>query len=461
MADRQHLDHQPLGWSCGESAMVLAERRVPRYTSYPTAPHFTPEVGPATYLTWLAELAPETTLSLYLHVPYCIALCHYCGCHTKAVRRRNPIDSYADRLIDEIVLVGRSTASRRIMHLHWGGGTPSILGPERLIAIAAKLNEVFDLRSIRTHAIELDPRYVSQSLVLALKAMGINRVSLGVQDFTPRVQQAIGRVQPIDVVKNAVALLRDAGIDQINFDLMYGLPQQMAQDIQRNMLLAASFKPQRIALFGYAHVPWFRHQQRLIDEATLPGPLERMQQFEMARDLLTALGYQPVGLDHFAYPSDDLAIAARAGTLRRNFQGYTTDDAEALIGVGSSAIGRLPQGFVQNASETGAYSRALLNGKLATKKGIVFLPEDQLRGRVIERLMCDLRVDLQAIAGDSAAHLASELDSLKPLQAEGLLCIERFHVRVTEKGRPFARLVAAAFDPYFGKSDAARHAVAV
>jgi oxygen-independent coproporphyrinogen-3 oxidase len=243
---------------------------------------------------------------------------------------------------------------------------------------------------------------------------------------------------------------------------MYGLPRQSVKDIRRNVALAASLSPNRIALFGYAHVPWFRSQQRLIDTASLPGPAERLAQMEAAREALVSFGFQPLGLDHFALPDDDLAVAARTRRLRRNFQGYTTDDAAALIGLGASSIGRLPQGYAQNAPDIGGYSRAIAAGRLATTRGIAISADDRLRGAVIERLMCDLEVDLSVVARDhgSGEALAEECEALQPLIAQEIVRVDGSKVVVTESGRPFVRLVAASFDAHLRRSER-RHSTAV
>lgn len=444
-------------------SLLNAERSVPRYTSYPTAPHFTPEIGPDRYASWLAALPSHATLSLYLHVPYCTAICNYCGCHTRAVRRQDPLERYAGRLLREIELVGEATGARRVTHLHWGGGTPSILGEGQIRRIVDRLAAIFDLLELREHAFELDPRYVSVALAKALADSGVNRASLGAQDFSSHVQQAIGRIQPFDSVAAAVATLRDAGIERINLDLMYGLPFQSVEDVRRNAELAASLHPQRVAIFGYAHVPWLKANQRLIDQAALPGASERIAQAQAAADILLQHGYVPIGLDHFARPNDDLAVAMRAGRLQRNFQGYTTDAADALIGLGASAIGRLPQGFLQNLPDIAGYSRMLDAGGFATAKGLALSPDDRLRGQIIERLMCDMSVDLDAInAPDSAQEvdLSPELNSLLPLARDGIVRIAGRKVTMTEQGRPFVRLVAAAFDAYLASSRA-RHSIAV
>src|SRR6266516_2600229 len=422
------------------NALALAEHKVPRYTSYPTAPHFSAAIGPETYADWLAALPAAATLSLYIHVPYCAQLCLYCGCHTKMVRRPEPLRAYAEKLAGEIALLARHLGGRKILHIHWGGGTPSILGPAALIDLTARLRERFDLSQVREHAIELDPRRVDRALAQALAQIGFNRVSLGVQDFAPQVQEAIGRVQPFETVSRAVRMLREVA------------------------RAAATLQPRRIALFGYAHVPWLKPHQRLINAAALPGAGERLDQAEAARTMLLALGYEAIGLDHFALPDDDLAIAARAGRLRRNFQGYTTDGADALIGLGASAIGRLPQGFVQNTPAIRAYSAAIDAGRPATARGIALSEEDRIRGRIIERILCDFEVDLDAIAGEvkgsSRGRFEPELEALALLQRQGLVEREAQRIRVTGQGQPFVRVVAAAFDVYL-REGKARHSLAV
>jgi oxygen-independent coproporphyrinogen-3 oxidase len=440
--------------------LALAERNVPRYTSYPTAPHFSAAVGPDTYAEWLAALPRAATISLYIHVPFCTELCHYCGCNTRAVRRREPVESYAERLIDEIALFG-ALAGRKLTHLHWGGGTPSILGPAWLETIAAKLASLFDLSALKEHAIELDPRRLDKPLVRSLRAIGVTRASLGVQDASPHVQRAIGRVQPFEEVERAAAWLREAGIENLNIDLMYGLPEQRVRDVARSAELAAALSPQRLALFGYAHVPWFKTHQRLIDEKALPGLSERLEQAQVAAETLQSLGYLPIGLDHFALPDDELALAARERRLHRNFQGYTTDTADALIGLGASAIGKLPQGFAQNAPDLAGYARAVQAGRLATVRGLALSDDDRLRWTIIERLMCDLAVDLDARAGEgAAARFAAELGQLAALADEGLVMIDGARIAVTEPGRPYVRIAASVFDAYLAAGQK-RHSVAV
>jgi len=440
------------------TALALAERNVPRYTSYPTAPHFSKTVGPELYGEWLSKLPRDASLSIYIHVPFCTELCFYCGCHTKAVRKREPVDAYAQQLLDEIALLDR-VGGRKLTHLHWGGGTPSILGPAWLEVIAAKLASRFDLSALKEHAIELDPRRIDRALVRSLAAIGVNRASLGVQDVSPEVQRVIGRVQPFELVERAAEWLREANIANLNIDLMYGLPQQSVRDVARSAELAASLGPQRLALFGYAHVPWFKSHQKLIDQASLPGLAERLEQAQVAAETLIGLGYESVGLDHFALPADELCMAARERRLRRNFQGYTTDNADALIGLGASAIGRMPQGFVQNAPDLAGYSRAVAAGHFPIVKGLTLSDDDRLRSDIIERLMCDLELDLDRFGG-GAAGFAGELAALAPLAEQGLLRIDASRITVTTAGRPYVRIAAAAFDTYLAASQK-RHSVAV
>ncbi|MCS6892155.1 MAG: oxygen-independent coproporphyrinogen III oxidase [Rhodovarius sp.] len=433
--------------------LVLAERQVPRYTSYPTAPHFHPGIGPREYADWLAALPAEATLSLYLHVPFCQAMCAYCGCHTKVVRRPEPIEAYLAALLAEIELVSDATAARRVTHLHWGGGTPTMLGLPGMAQVMEALARRFDLSALAEHAIELDPRAMTEETARGLAGLGTNRASLGVQDFNAAVQRAIGRIQPYDVVAAAVEHLRRHGIRSINLDLMYGLPLQDREGLLRSLELAHGLAPDRIALFGYAHVPWMKKHQRLIEEGTLPGPQARLMQAEAARSLLLGLGYMGVGLDHFARPEDELARAAREGRLRRNFQGYTTDAADALIGLGASAIGRLPQGFVQNRPDLRAYRAAIAAGRFATQRGKALSADDLLRGAIIERLMCDFAVEVDR------AMLEEVRPRLAPLAEQGIVTLRGGRIVVTAEGRPFVRLVAAAFDAYLDQ--AGRHSAAV
>jgi oxygen-independent coproporphyrinogen-3 oxidase len=433
------------------------DRPVPRYTSYPTAPHFHDGIGRHDYREWLAELPSDVRLSLYLHVPFCHELCWYCGCHTTVARRYHPVAEYRDLLLREIDLVGATIGGRRpVRHIHFGGGTPTMLAPDDLRLLGGRLRARFDLEDAAEFAVEIDPRRLTRETVDALAATGVNRASLGVQDVNPEVQLAINRWQPFTVVERAVDWLRTAGIDGINFDLMYGLPRQTTARVRASVDAALALRPSRVALFGYAHVPWMKRHQRLIDEAALPDAAQRAAQFEAAGARLQEAGYVAIGLDHFALPEDSLAVAQREGRLHRNFQGYTTDDGAALLGFGASAIGSLPQGYVQNAVPILKYRDAIRGGRLATARGIRISADDRLRRGIIERLMCDFAVDLNG----SARSLAAELEALEPFRADGLLTVDEGVIRVESAGRPLIRTICAVFDAHL-QQGLARHSRAV
>jgi len=445
------------------AALALAERSAPRYTSYPTAPHFSTEIGDAEMRAWLGALDAEASLSLYFHVPFCTAICSYCGCHTKALRQDAPLTAYKETLLREVELTARTTRARCVTSIHWGGGTPSILGPSRFGEIAERVRELFAVSKETEHSIELDPRILDAPLVEALARAGVNRASLGVQDLNPHVQEASGRVQPYEVVERAVELLRAGGIAAINLDLMYGLPRQSVADVERTASLAAGLSPARLAVFGYAHVPWFKTHQKLIDAAALPGAAERLAQAAAVRATLEREGYEAIGLDHFARPSDPLAVAAKNGHMRRNFQGYTIDQADALLPFGVSSIGRLPQGYVGNATDIAGWRRAVEADCFAVTRGLAFTTEDRARGDIIERLMCDFSVDYGAIArnyGFAEDAFDAAQAPLAALAADGVVTIDGRCVTVTPRGQPFMRLAAAAFDAYLERN-AARHTAAV
>ncbi len=437
---------------------------VPRYTSYPTAPHFHPGITGETYLGWLGDLPAEARLSLYLHVPFCAQMCWYCGCHTKVVRRYEPVADYAESLVQEAELIAAALPpGPRAVQLHWGGGTPTMLSGDDFRRLTDRLRAAFRFDEGMEIAVEVDPRTLDADKAHALAAARVTRASLGVQDFTAAVQRAINRVQPYEVVARSVELLREAGVGSINFDLMYGLPRQWVADLLRSIDLAVSLGPDRIALFGYAHVPWMKSHQRLITESELPKETARWAQSEAAAARLEALGYLRVGLDHFARPDDPLAQALSQDRLRRNFQGYTDDPAEALIGLGASAIGSLPQGYVQNAVPIKDYRAAVAAGQPAVRRGCRLSDDDRLRRAVIETLMCRLKVDLAGLcAGHDAtpADFAEEIAALDVMAADGLVEIEGSEIRVTEAGRPLVRSAAAVFDRYL-KAGTARHSRAV
>jgi oxygen-independent coproporphyrinogen-3 oxidase len=441
-----------------------AARPTPRYTSYPTAPHFLPDFPEAQYRRWLEQTDPRQPISLYLHVPFCRRMCWYCGCNMKLAARYAPVADYVTTLLAEIDLVAQTLGSRRsVSHLHWGGGTPTSLTPDDFARVMQALGERFAIAAGAEIAIETDPRTLTDEMIARLGAEGVTRASFGVQEFDPQVQQAINRIQTPDMVARAVDGLRRAGIANINFDLIYGLPHQTAATLTRTIELCAAMRPDRVALFGYAHVPWMARNQRMIDEAALPDAAARAVQAQAAEQALQAAGYESIGIDHYALPNDTLALAARNGALRRNFQGYTTDAAETLIGLGATAIGRTRSGYVQNIAETGAWARAVQAGHLPVAKGRAISEEDRLRGHVIERIMCDGAVDCGA-AGDRFGAPAGWCDEalceLAPLERDGVLERNGAAIRLDPRARPLARVVAAAFDTHLAAGKG-RHAATV
>ena len=439
-------------------------RPVPRYTSYPTVPHFSDRIGRSDYIAWLEALDPSKPISLYLHVPYCRQLCWYCGCNMKLAKRDAPVLSYAATLMREIRLLARCLPDRMTVgHLHWGGGTPTALTPDALSVAMETIRGDFDLAPDAEIAIESDPRTLTAAMIRRIGHLGFTRVSFGVQEFNPKVQAAINRVQPPDMVRNAVDRFRQVGVRGINFDLIYGLPHQTVATLSETILRCVEMRPDRLALFGYAHVPWMAKKQRLIDADALPGPAERLEQSETAADLIRRAGYIAVGLDHFALPDDELAQAAASGTLRRNFQGYTTDSAAALLGVGTTSISKTPRGFVQNVAETGAWARTVEAGSLPIAKGHALTSQDVLRGEVIEKIMCEGTADLNEAgraAGASPSWYADALDDLAKLASDGVIEWDGSRISTMPEAAALARIVASSFDTYLQRANA-RHSVAV
>lgn len=437
-------------------AACYGEERLPRYTSYPTAPHFSNAVGPEAYAEWLQAIPPRATASLYLHVPFCRSMCWYCGCHTSVARRDEPVAIYEAALRREIDLVSRQIDCRlQVDHVHFGGGTPTIMTPEQFAGVIGSIRRSFFVLASAEVAIEIDPRTLSQRMIDALALGGVNRASLGVQSFDPAVQRAINRIQSFEETASATENLRRAGIPAINFDLIYGLPHQTIASCLDTVQRCVALRPDRFSVFGYAHVPTFKKYQRRIDEGSLPDSRERFDQACAIADALKQAGYVQIGLDHFALPTDPMAIALREGRLRRNFQGYTTDQSDILIGLGASAIGRLPQGFVQNEVAISAYARCIAEGRLATAKGYALTADDRLRGEIIERIMCDLQVDLGPICARHGSAVKALLDSaprLEDLMSDGVIARDGDALSVAGDSRALVRSVAAAFDAYLDGS---------
>ncbi|WP_342363987.1 oxygen-independent coproporphyrinogen III oxidase [Terrarubrum flagellatum] len=433
-------------------------RRLPRYTSYPTAPHFGVEVDSNVYRRWLEELPAGISGSLYIHIPFCNELCLYCGCHTNVAHRYESVSQYRELLATEISKVGQHVGDAlEIQSLHWGGGSPTILRPEDFLTLTDALRKTFRFAVDAETAIEIDPRTFTRDRAEALGQAGVTRASIGVQSFAPAVQRAVRRVQSLADTQRVVEWLRAAGVARFNVDLMYGLPHQTVRDTTESAIAALTLDPDRIALFGYAHVPWMKRHQALLPEESLPGAGERRRQFEEAASVFVGAGYVRIGFDHFAKPDDPLA--SRGSRLRRNFQGFTTDEAPALIGLGASAISSLPQGYAQNVSSVAAYRKALAAGWLATARGVALTDEDRLRRDVIERLMCDLSVDLGAVCdmhGVDLSVFSIELESVAALARDGVASLSGARISISEGVRGLARVVGAVFDARL--TQAGRHA---
>jgi len=434
--------------------MTAHSTPVPRYTSYPTAPHFSPKIDHGHYASWLSALPASSDLSLYVHIPFCHELCWYCGCNTKATQLYAPVASYLRSLKREIDRVAERLPDHRVVQIHWGGGSPNILAPADIRALSDAIRSRFNVERDAEFAVEMDPRHLDAEQIQAFGRAGISRLSLGVQDFNEAVQAAIGRAQSFEMTRRAVDAFRIFGVASINIDLMYGLPHQTTESVERTTDQVLALEPDRVAVFGYAHLPQRMKHQRLIPAQALPNTAERLAQSARIGQILVERGYVRVGFDHYAKPTDKLA----AGNIARNFQGYTTDQCSALIGMGASAIGRLPQGYVQNAVAAADYARRIDEDGLATAKGIELSSEDKARGYVIEQLMCELRfsvVDVREKCGASASDILRDADRI--LEADENANFVRRTADgfvVTERGRPFLRSICAHFDAYLPGSHA-------
>jgi len=445
-------------------ARQYGQDRLPRYTSYPTAPHFHSTIGVTDYRSWLKSISTRRPSSIYLHVPFCRSMCWYCGCHTAVTRRDDPIALYASGLRTEAHLVAEAIGQRLpISHIHFGGGTPTIMAPETFADLVGALRYSYFVLPDAEIAVEIDPRTLTEPMAEALGFSGVNRTSLGVQSFDPEVQRAINRVQDFEQTAACVERLRRVGIGKLNFDLLYGLPLQTVDSCLDTVAKCIELRPDRFSVFGYAHVPSFKKHQRAIDESTLPGSADRHRQSEAIADALVGAGYVRIGFDHFALPGDSLAVAKRDGRLRRNFQGYTDDSAETLIGLGASAIGRMPHGFVQNVVATRDYLARVADDQLATVKGYAFTEDDRFRADIIERIMCNMSVDLSEIArshGRDPQSAIVDRGRLESLIADGAVTMDDGRVFVSNGAEFLVRSVASAFDAHLGRS-VATHSRAV
>ena len=423
----------------------LLARPVPRYTSYPTAAEFTDAVSSDDMVQALGAVADDTPVSLYLHIPYCRAICWYCGCNTGAANRTGRLTAYLDRLEEEIALVAARLGGRgRIGRIAFGGGSPNAIPPAAFERLVDRVRRAFACDNAVV-SVEIDPRDFTPDWAAALARVGVSRASLGVQTLDPALQAAIGRIQPIDDIRRTVTLMREAGVTSINFDLMYGLPGQSEDALAASIEASLKMAPDRFAIFGYAHVPHLVPRQRRIDARALPDARARFRQAAIAHWMATSASYRAVGFDHFALPGDALAQAAASGTLRRNFQGFTEDRAEVLIGLGASAISQFPGALLQNEKNTGRYHMAIGAGRFATARGVRRTADDRRRGHAIEALLTGGHADLTGIPGLGAIR-----DRLSPFVAQGLVTWDGATLALADHALPYARVIAVTLDAYRG-----------
>lgn len=438
------------------------DRPGPRYTSYPTAPQFHDRFGPAQFKA-AAKRSNEDPiprdLSLYVHVPYCFSPCFYCGCNRVITRDVGRAREYLGRLKHELNLVAPLfDMDRTLSQIHLGGGTPNFLNADELADLMGAIDAHFKIsqKTDRDFSIELDPRHVSNSDIEALAFMGFNRVSLGVQDFDREVQLAVNRLQTVEQTLEVIASCRRVGMRSINVDLIYGLPKQTEAGFARTLDIITEVRPDRLAIYSYAHLPQLFKPQRQIDATQLPDPATKLRLLGLAIDSLTKAGYRYIGMDHFALPEDELSRALEAGTLQRNFMGYTTHAATDLIGIGVSAISHVADTYSQNPRDLKSYEAALDQDRLPVWRGMDLNFDDQLRAAVIQDLMCLGEISQAKFERkyeiNFEEYFADALRSLQPLCEEGLAEVDAAHIRVTERGRLLVRLVAACFDAYLGKA---------
>ena len=434
--------------------------RGPRYTSYPTALQFSEELTADDYReNAIASNASGVPLSLYVHIPFCHTLCYYCGCNKIITRNKARVERYIEMLYREIEMQSELfDKSRKIEQLHFGGGTPTYLNEEQLDELMSKLRGAFnfDESDNREFSIEVDPRTVDEHSIRHLAELGFNRLSLGIQDFDPIVQKAVNRTQTTDDVLNLVLAARESGFESISFDLIYGLPHQTVDSFDATLDLVIGMRPDRLAVYNYAHLPQRFKGQRMIDDADIPLPEVKLDILHRTIDTLCGAGYEYIGMDHFALPDDELVVARANGTLQRNFQGYSTHRECDLVALGVSAIGSIGNVFAQSAVTTMEYEALIENGQLPIRKGIAVDDDDLLRADVIQALMCYDKLSFEDFGAkhriDFASYFAAEIEHLQPLADDGLIELDQSGVNITQKGRLLLRRIAMVFDRYIDQA---------
>lgn len=428
----------------------------PRYTSYPTAPEWRDEVPEAEAKAWLTQAMAERAevpWSLYLHVPFCWKLCYFCGCTMMVTERQALVERYLAALEREVeLLAALGVGKRPVVAMHWGGGTPTYLKPGQIRRVMAALRKAFTFAEGAELGLELHPGVTTHEHLEVLAEEGFTRVSMGVQDFDPEVQKAVNRIQPHEVTKQVIEWSRSLGFTSVNVDLMYGLPYQSVASFEPTLEKVRALRPDRLALFHYAHVPWLRKHQTLLPESEMPNGEVKLDMFESAVAGFMAEGYEFIGMDHFALPTDGLAIARREGTMQRNFMGYTTGADTDLLSLGPSSISDHHGWYLQNRREVVPYCEALEAGQLPLVRGMALSKDDLLRRDVINGLFCQLRVDKRAIEAKHGVAFdeafAAELEALKPLAEEGLVDLTPEALELSSIGQVLVRNVAMVFDAY-------------
>jgi oxygen-independent coproporphyrinogen-3 oxidase len=427
----------------------------PRYTSYPPATRFAQSYGKDLFLERIQQSNQENAanLSLYFHLPFCRSLCWYCGCTTVITTQQKKSAAYLRLLDAEMqIMRGHLNSDRKVVQLHFGGGTPTFLLPDELRELGWMIRRRFNVAPDAEFGVEIDPRRLTEDHVKALREIGVNRVSLGVQDHNPKVQLAVHRIQPREVTEQAIVWARKAGIQMVNIDLIYGLPHQTPESFAKTIDEIIALNPDRLAVFSYAHVPWIKPSQKILETENLPSAETKLQLLKLTIEKLTASGFDYIGMDHFAKPDDELTVAQKNKTLQRNFQGYSTRGNTDIYSFGISSISQAADAYWQNHKEIDVYSETLSRGEAPIERGYVLTPEDIVRRKTIMRLMCDLELDYSALSEQTGVNVpqyfASEIASLDDLEADGLVERQYGGMKITNAGRLFIRNVAMRFDAY-------------
>ncbi len=438
----------------------------PRYTSYPTAPHFTEAFTSEKYLDEIIRtnnLVDQPELSLYCHLPFCDTLCYFCGCNMIITRNRDRIKEYIKYLKNEIDLLRTYiTTGRKVSQLHWGGGTPTHLNPDEITDLISFINQSFEIKTDAEQGCEIDPRGLTKEHLTALRNGGFNRISMGVQDFNYDVQKAVNRIQPEEMTRQVVSWVRELGFQSINLDLMYGLPFQTIESFAKTVDATIDISPDRIAVFNYSHVPWMKKHMNLINPDDLPSAEDKLQILKMTIEKLTSTGYDFIGMDHFAKPTDELSIAQREKKLYRNFQGYSTHAGTDLYGMGITSISQVGKCYVQNKKREKEYFDALNDQTLPIERGVYLTDDDILRRHVITKVMCDFELDFTEVEKsfkiEFENYFGSALEGMKDFIDDGLVKISSRKLEVTQMGRLLIRNIAMNFDGYIErKEDKARY----